>query len=148
MRFSSLVAGAFATLLFTAPVSFANDPVAERETRMKALGETNRNLDMMIEGDIDFDLSKLQADVADMQTAMNGMLDLFPAGTGGGETAAKEKIWDNWQDFAEKNQANIDALVKLAEAANSGDEDDIEDAYEVVDKTCRSCHRRYRSKNW
>lgn len=148
MRISALATVALATMLLTSPLSFADDPVAERESRMKAIGKINRSLDMMVKGRTDFDLAQFEASVLDIETAMHGMLDLFPPGTGGGETSAKEKIWDNWEDFVSRNQATVDALAQLSEAVESGDEDDIEDAFEDFNKTCKSCHRKYRTKKW
>lgn len=148
MKITALATGIFASLLFMSPLSLANDPVAERETRMKNIDDINRKLDMMVKGHTDFDLVLFKSGVVDMQTAMVGMLDLFPPGSGGGETSAKEKIWDHWDDYIKRHQAMVDGLANLSQAVTSGDEDDIEDSHKAFKKTCKSCHRKYRTKKW
>ncbi len=148
MRINPIAIGALTTLILCSPLSFAKDPVAERESRMKSMGDINRNFDMMVKGRLDFDLQQFAAGVMDIQRAMDGMLDLFPEGSGGEDTSAKEKIWHNWEDFTARNQASIDALAQLSAAVTSGDEDDIEDTFKRFNKTCKSCHRKYRTKQW
>jgi len=63
-----------------------------------------------------------------------------------GHTLAKDKIWDNWGDFAgrmEKLEADTAAFVVATE---TGDMAMIVPAFKKVGSNCKSCHDEYKNK--
>jgi len=145
MSVKSFVAGLANCLLFAQPI-VANDAFEEREERMKTLGSEAKTMGSMIKGRSEFDADQFSFSAESMADVMEGMLDLFPAGSHGGDSAAKAKIWDNWEDFSAKNQAAVDAISGLMDAADEGDEKAIKKAFGMVGKSCSSCHKKYRIK--
>ena len=70
----------------------------------------------------------------------------FPEGSDFGETSAKEKIWDERDNFNAAAKKNQDAAAALIKAAESGDMAAIGAAMKDVGKSCKGCHKEYRSK--
>ena len=70
--------------------------------------------------------------------------DLFPEGSGAGETRAKAEIWTDWKGFVAAAEANQQAALKLAAAAKTGVASDIAAAREDLGKSCGACHDKYR----
>ena len=70
----------------------------------------------------------------------------FPEGSDFGETRAKEKIWSDWKGFEMAAKKNQDAIADLVKAAESKDVAGVGDAMGAVGKTCKGCHKEYRSK--
>jgi cytochrome c556 len=70
--------------------------------------------------------------------------DLFPEGSGEGDTRAKAEIWSDWKGFVAASKHNEAAALKLAAAAKSGVESDMEDARQALGKSCGACHDEYR----
>jgi len=61
-----------------------------------------------------------------------------------GHTEAKDKIWDNWEDFSarlEKMQADT---AVFAAVAKTGDMAAIVPAFKKVGSNCKSCHDEYK----
>ncbi len=145
MSVKSLLAGVAACLLIAQP-TVANDAVTEREDRMKTLGSEAKTMASMVKGRSAFDADQFSFSAESMADAMEGMLDLFPAGSHGGDSAAKAKIWDNWEDFSAKNQAAVNAIAGLMNAADEGNEKAIKKAFGMVGKSCSGCHKKYRIK--
>jgi len=139
-------AAGLATCLIFAQPSVANDAFEEREERMKSLGSEAKTMASMVKGRSEFDADQFSFSAESMADAMVGMLDLFPPGSHGGDSAAKAKIWDNWADFSAKNQAAVDAVAGLMGAADEGNEKAIKKAFGMVGKSCSSCHKAYRIK--
>ena len=145
MLVKSLLAG-FALCLFLAQPIVANDAFAERQERMKTLGSEAKTMASMVKGRSEFDADQFFFSAETMAEAMVGMLDFFPVGSHGGDSAAKAKIWQNWPDFTTKNQATADAIADLMDAADAGDEKAIKKAFGMVGKSCSGCHKKYRIK--
>jgi len=145
MSIKLLTTGLITSVLMIQP-AIANDVLDEREQHMKTLGKEVKTMASMVKGRSDFDADQFVSGAWNMSDAMEGMLDLFPAGSHGGDSAAKAKIWDNWEDFVAKYQAAVEATDNLADAADEGDETTIKKAFGKVGKSCSSCHRQYRIK--
>ena len=145
MLVKSLLAG-FALCLFVAQSIVANDAFAERQERMKTLGSEAKTMASMVKGRSEFDADQFFFSAETMAETMVGMLDFFPVGSHGGDSAAKAKIWQNWPDFTTKNQATADAIADLMDAADAGDEKAIKKAFGMVGKSCSGCHKKYRIK--
>jgi cytochrome c556 len=61
-----------------------------------------------------------------------------------GHTEAKDKIWDNWEDFAKRLDTMEADAAAFAQAAKSGDMALIGPAMQKVGKSCKSCHDEYK----
>jgi len=69
---------------------------------------------------------------------------LWPEGSGGANTRAKDEIWQQWDKFMAANDAFKHAAPKLAAAAKTGDRAQIGAALGEVGKTCGGCHKPFR----
>lgn len=78
--------------------------------------------------------------VADFQKAP----DLFPEGSGSGDTKALPAIWSAPDGFAAAMQKAQDAAAALLAAAQSGDAQAYTTAARAMGGTCKNCHDTYR----
>lgn len=62
-----------------------------------------------------------------------------------GRTEAKDEIWENWGDFAERMDAMETDMAAFAEAAGSGDASQIQPAFRKAVSHCKSCHDEYKT---
>jgi cytochrome c556 len=69
---------------------------------------------------------------------------LFPAGSYAGDTRAKEKIWENLEDFSQRQQQLIADTETLVSAAASQDQKQLRAAFKQTAKNCKGCHMKYR----
>ncbi|MBL4787637.1 MAG: cytochrome c [Kordiimonadaceae bacterium] len=91
------------------------------------------------------DFPAIAADMADAATKTKAA---FLKDTRGmkGHTEAKDIIWDNWDDFAQRlDQLETDAAA-FSEAAKTGDMALFQAAMGKVGKNCKSCHDKYKDK--
>ena len=72
--------------------------------------------------------------------------DIFPAGSGTGDTAALPSIWQDWPKFEAAAKALQTAAMDLAVAGDSGDMAAIATAAGGVGKACGGCHEPFRKK--
>jgi len=69
---------------------------------------------------------------------------LFPEGSYEGDTRAKEKIWENLDDFQERQQSLISHAEALITASQGDDIKAVKTAFKTMSKDCKGCHMRYR----
>ena len=69
---------------------------------------------------------------------------MWPEGSGGVSTRAKEKIWDNMDDFKSKLMDMENVAYKLLLTTNGLDLSLAKDAFISVGRTCGRCHKDYR----
>ena len=62
-----------------------------------------------------------------------------------GETAAKEDIWNNKDDFNEKMQALINSSQAMADISKTGSKEDMFNAFKKMGKACKDCHNKYKA---
>ena len=77
-------------------------------------------------------------------TATKKLFDLWPKGSGGGLTRAKDEIWLNMSDFESKlndMKKAADKLVSTLDGTNIGT---AKSAFISVGRTCGACHKIYR----
>ncbi len=70
--------------------------------------------------------------------------DIFPAGSGGDNTRAKDEIWEDTEEFKTAVTAFQDASADLLDSVYAGDLNAIQDAIGSVGRTCGGCHRPFR----
>ncbi|MBT3927451.1 MAG: cytochrome c [Rhodospirillaceae bacterium] len=74
------------------------------------------------------------------------MPDIFPEGSGSGDTGALPSIWQDWPKFQAAAKALQTAAADLAAAASSGDIAAVGAAAGAVGKACGGCHEPFRKK--
>jgi cytochrome c556 len=70
--------------------------------------------------------------------------DVFPAGSGGAGTRATDAIWSNSTEFAARLAALQSAGDGLAQAAGSGNNDQVNAALTTLNQACQACHMAFR----
>jgi cytochrome c556 len=72
----------------------------------------------------------------------------FPKDSTHEDSAAKPEIWQNWDDFVEKADAQRDAAAAYNQVvqANGGAEE-VRTAFKKLTDTCKGCHEDYRKKD-
>ena len=93
----------------------------------------------------------LQAHILDharsIQQNSKMTLEMFPKGTGLGNTKAKSAIWENWSKFESTVQDFERESAKLAKVAESGDMEALAKQVRATGKTCGGCHRNFRKRD-
>ena len=74
-------------------------------------------------------------------------LEMFPKGSGLGDTKAKPVIWENWSKFESAVKAFVRESAKLAKVAESGDMEALAKQVRATGKTCGGCHRNFRKRD-
>ncbi len=74
----------------------------------------------------------------------NKVTTLFPDGSFEGDTRAKEKIWEQQDDFSARQQDLIAHAEALVTATRGGDPKALKEAFKITSKDCKGCHMRYR----
>lgn len=69
---------------------------------------------------------------------------LFPAGSGGATSRAKDEIWRDWEAFLASTKLLITEADALAVAAEHGDVEAVRTHLRAVFGTCDTCHDRFR----
>ena len=77
--------------------------------------------------------------------------ELFPAGTGFGETAvktaAKPEVWERPEEFHKAAKRLEDTSADLAETVRSGNVKALREKVGAVGKACQRCHQQFRRKD-
>jgi cytochrome c556 len=122
------------------------DPIAARQSLMKANGEQAKIGAAMAKGDTPFDIEKARKVFTAFEDAATKAPSLFPDNSKtGGNTAADPKIWENIDDFkARFAKFGTDAKDAIA---NVSDLDSFKAAFGAIGKNdCGGCHEKYRLK--
>jgi cytochrome c556 len=81
-----------------------------------------------------------------LAAAGDQMSELFPAGSGSGETDALARIWAEPEQFQKAADAAKAATAQLRDAIKAGDKAAIGKAMRPVAESCKGCHDRYRKE--
>ena len=121
--------------------SYAQDKTAlqqERTATMKILARSMGQL-------------KSASDTADMKipaiaiaSATDKLFNMWPSGSGGGNTRAKAQIWSDKTDFKAKLMDLKKASDKLLSSVDGSDLSLAKTAFIGVGRTCGTCHKLYR----
>lgn len=140
LRTLTLAAGLLAAA--TLSVS-AQDPIAERQAKMKEMGGAMRVLVPMARGQADYDAGAALAAFVRMNDAAQGYGDLFPEGSEtGGDTRARPEIWTDRQGFDAAVLA-FDEDLAAAVAAEPATLDEFRPVFGMVAENCGACHEKY-----
>jgi len=89
-------------------------------------------------------LTDMQAPATAIVSATKNLFNLWPEGSGGENTRAKNEIWSNMADFKAKLTDMKDAADKLSLVVNGTDETMVKSRFFAVGRTCSACHKIYR----
>lgn len=119
--------------------------IAYRKAVMGSLGAHITAISSVVKGETSY-VGHVSAHASAMAAAAGMIPDIFPEGTGEGDTRAKPEIWQDWAKF-EKAAQNLQAqATKLAEVASGGDVAAIGAQLGEVGKACGGCHEPFRKK--
>lgn len=74
------------------------------------------------------------------------ILQLFPEGSGTGETRAKPEIWQQWSEFEQAAKRLQKETAKLVQLAESEDIKQMTPQFIAVGKACSGCHKAFRKR--
>ena len=140
--------------LVTAPVALSHLEstafyLSYRQSVFAVIGANFGPMSSMIKGEMPWDDAMFQGFADDLATASH--LDIargFPAGSEGGRTRAKPKLWENMDDFKSKLADLERESDKLAVVAASGNKKAILQQFQKTGGTCKNCHDEYKSKDY
>jgi cytochrome c556 len=126
------------------------DAIKKRQELMKGQGKAAKAISEFVESGTGT-TEAVAKHAADLKTSAGQIVELFPAGTSiednVAKTAAKKQIWEDFDGF----KSSADKLGALAgaleQAAASGDNQQIADAFAAMGKEgCGGCHSKFRQK--
>ena len=116
-----------------------------RQNVMKATGGHMGAIVDILKNDL-----ALQAHILDHARSINQnskmTLEMFPKGTGLGNTKAKPAIWENWSKFESAVNAFVIESSRLVKVAESGDMKALAKQFRATGKTCGGCHKNFRER--
>ncbi len=135
-----VVAVAFA--LGISAVIAQSDPIAERQGLMKAQGAATRMAVAMAKGEDPFDLARAKKVFETYLVTTGRFADLFPEGSGAGDTKAGPAIFSDREGFRTAI-AGLDADAKAGLEATK-DLDTFRAAFGKAAMNCQACHEKFR----
>ena len=72
------------------------------------------------------------------------MPDFFPEGSGGTPSAAKPRIWEDFDGFKAAAQSHANATQGIIDAANAQDMSALTAAFQATAGSCGSCHKVFK----
>lgn len=139
---AALVAG-LALTAGTPQAAADEQQIQVRQALMKSLGGAMGGLKAVVEGKAPTSAAgPLGGIVANLAVVVTGV---FPAGSGGGKSYAKDEIWSKPANFNAAVAVFQTAAGGMAEAAKGGDADAIKAAFGELGKTCGGYHKPFRT---
>jgi cytochrome c556 len=118
-----------------------------RQALMKSIGGHVVATAVLIGGDITAE-NHLKVHAAAIAGVSDDVTKYFPEDSTHEDSAAEPEIWQNWDDFVEKANAQRDAAAAYNKVvqANGGAEE-VRTAFKKLTDTCKGCHEDYRHKD-
>ncbi|NOI79454.1 cytochrome c [Vibrio tubiashii] len=91
------------------------------------------------------DWDKLQATSLELSNHSQALLTLFPAGSHQG-SKAKDSVWSKPEKFNQLLLQMDQGFAELYQASQQQSPSLAESGLDAAQKTCKSCHRSYRSR--
>jgi cytochrome c556 len=132
----------------SAPPSPVKLAIENRKAVFTLVGNNFRPIGEILRGNTNYstvDVAKLSTRVAFLA---NFVPEIFPDGSGTGDTRAKSEIWSDRTAFNKRVkdfQEHTQALSKLV-TSGGGDNDAFKAAAKAVAQDCKGCHDTYRSQ--
>jgi cytochrome c556 len=110
---------------------------------MKNISAAMRVAGNMARGETEFEPRAAQMALRTINSSIIGAMELFPEGTGSGDTRALPAIWESLDDFYDKGEA-LRQATQAAIDAEPEDLDSFRPLLAQVGQNCSSCHENYR----
>lgn len=121
------------------------DMIKARRELLKSMGKASKEPGLMLKGEAEFDLAKVQAALQTIQEQAPKLVKMFPeTAKTGGDTEALLAIWETKSDF-EQRYVKLAADAKAASALIK-DEISFAEEFPKVVAQCGGCHKQYREK--
>lgn len=105
---------------------------------LSAMGDT-------VKGEVPYDKASFERHAQDLASATRlDVLKGFPDDSVSDDSDAKDEIWLQWNEFADKFRALQDEAAKLAEVSASGDIEKIKGQFKETAGTCKACHKAFK----
>ena len=140
---------AYALLLCVSSVSLGEqDPEAVikfRQGIMKAQGGHMAAMAQIVRGKVNYS-DRLAIHAKALNSIIGNITELFPEGSDFGETAAKEEIWERWEQFEKSADKAGEKAQSFLQAVNNGDQGTIGSSFKELAEACKACHKDFRQE--
>lgn len=121
------------------------DVIEYRQQVMKSQGAHITAIVAAVEGRVSF-IDHIPAHAMAISVTAKMIPDIFPEGSGVGETRARPEIWQDWDKFTAAAEKLVQASAEMAEIAKGGDIGAIGAQLEEIGNACGGCHKPFRKK--
>jgi cytochrome c556 len=123
------------------------DAIKARQANFREMGAASKNIDDTLKagGALSPPITMAAAQIKSFAEQQKYW---FPPGSGpetGVDTAAKPEIWQQAQQFQERQQALVDAATKLTQVASEEQRQAFAEQFRVVGRACKDCHDTFRA---
>lgn len=140
--FSKLAMAAVLGLTMVAGTASA-DVVSQRKEGFKAHASNMK----AVKAAVDSGTASAAVDPAKAMVAWAKQIpEMFPEGSGTGDTRALPAIWSDWAGFEKVFTDHLAAVEKLAAVAEAGDAAALGEQLKATGGTCGACHKAYRAE--
>lgn len=120
-------------------------PVAHRRAAFKAILEVFEPMGQMLrDGNVDPQL--FQSLAKQLVAKREAPWQWFGADTLYPPSRAKAEVWSQADKFDEEKRAFYAASDRLLQAAGQTDKQRLQEAFDAVNNTCKSCHKSFKSR--
>lgn len=124
----------------------ATGVVKERMDLMKRQQRDMKLIGDMAKGKTPFDAAKAAEAARDVSITARKIHELFPEGSAGGHSEAKEAIWRDWDEFTSKAKELDLSAEALAVSLDETAGNDWRGALQKVTDACKACHKAFRAE--
>ena len=118
----------------------------DRVALMKELGKNLGPIGKTVKGEMAADYAALAANASVIRDNAMKLHDLFPEGSGGGESRALPAIWEKKADFDSYFVKLASAADAFAKEAATGSMADLKASFGAMASNCGGCHKAYRAE--
>ena len=117
--------------------------IAYRQSVMQGLIAHRGAIIAIVDDDVEY-RSHILAHATALHRLAVMAVDVFPEGSGGDDTRAKDEIWQDTEEFGEALEGLQDATGGLLDAVYAGDIAAVVEAITTVRGACTGCHQTFR----
>ncbi len=117
--------------------------IGYRQSVMQGLNAHRGAIIAIVDDDVEY-RSHILAHVTALHRLAIMTGDVFPEGSGGDDSRAKDEIWQDTEEFQEALDGFQDATGGLLDAVYAGDIGAVVEAITTVRGACTECHRTFR----
>ena len=121
--------------------ALAADVIDERQDVMESNGDAMGPLSAIAKNEAPFDPAVVQESGETIAAGLTKAKDLFPEGSGEGDTRAKPEIWEDKADFDRRLDETVAAARTLAGVTEQAN---FLPALGELGNGCTGCHDKYR----